>query len=122
MTTKLIGTTMAFVCASAILLLLPAAAHAGCVLEMIDNANYGYMRAQPNLNAKPLWRLGQNVEVLWCGRTATDSRGIVWHWVATKWQEEPWIHKGWVSSRILTAEVPTIERRSAAPSFEEGGE
>ena len=78
-----------------------------CELQRVT-ATFGMMRAKPSLSAEPLWKLGEGAVVSWCGRTSTDSRGIVWNWVGTMWQEERWAHKGWISSRIVERDVPTI--------------
>lgn len=108
--------------AAALALLLSNSAASACQLQRV-NATFGMMRAKPNLGADPLWKLGNNVAVIWCGRTSTDSKGIVWNWVATMWQEERWAHKGWISSRIVERDVPTITSNDARTSdFEEGGE
>lgn len=103
------------------LLLSTSAASAACEVQKVT-ATFGMMRTRPNLGAEPLWKLGNNVSVVWCGRTSTDSRGIVWNWVATEWNEERWAHKGWISSRIVERDVPTITYKEPAERFEEGGE
>jgi hypothetical protein len=108
--------------AAALALLLSASAVSACEIQKV-NTNFGYMRAKPSLGSSPLWKLGNDVAVVWCGRTSVDSRGIVWNWVATEWNEERWPHKGWISSRIVEREVPTITRNETpATRFEEGGE
>jgi hypothetical protein len=97
--------------AAALALLLSAtAASAACERQKIgrEATAFGMMRGQPKTDGTPLWKLANGITVLWCGRTATDSRGIVWNWVSTEWQEEPWPHEGWVSSRIVEGDVPTI--------------
>ena len=104
---------------AALALLLSTSAASACEVQKV-NTDFGYMRAKPTLHSEPLWKLGNDVSVIWCGRTSTDSRGIVWNWVATQWDEEQWAHKGWISSRIVDRDVPTIMHNE--PRFEEGGE
>jgi hypothetical protein len=92
----------------------------------------GYVnyRAAPSLNADVLWttpNVGNGSDpggILWCGRSVTDVRGTKWLWVAFKLKRENWIHKAWVSRRVVSLYIPppTNEGRSVAPSFEEGGE
>jgi hypothetical protein len=97
---------------AALALLLSASTASACERQKIggDAVEFGMMRGQPNLDGAPLWKLANGITVLWCGRTSTDSRGIVWNWVSAQWQEEPWPHEGWVSSRIVERDVPTITR------------
>jgi hypothetical protein len=73
-----------------------------CNQEMVatDN-NFGYVRGAPDRSGEQLWKLSAGAVVDWCGRNSTDGEGITWHWVTFTSQEEPWEHKGWMSSRIL---------------------
>ena len=92
------------------MLLVPTIAHAAdCVDEKVTYVPEVYMRTKPSLYASPLWRMASGVTVQWCGHTATDNRGIIWHWVSFGFREQPWAHNGWVSSRALTADVPLIQ-------------
>jgi hypothetical protein len=107
---------------AALSLVLSTSAASACEIEKVT-ANFGYMRSKPDLGSPALWKLGNDISVVWCGRTSTDRRGIVWNWVATEWSQERWPHKGWISSRIVERDVPTItltERPQAR--FEDGGE
>jgi hypothetical protein len=94
-----------------------------CQVEVVDNAAFGWVRSRPNLYANQLWKLGAGVKVIYCGRSAIDDRNIEWRWVAFAYAQEQWPHKGWVSARILSPDVPVITRRAPQePTFEEGGE
>jgi hypothetical protein len=80
-------------------LALPAYA---CIQEMITaNDGFGYIRGTPDRSGEQLWKLSTGSVVNWCGRSSTDGEGITWHWITFNSQEEPWAHKGWMSSRIL---------------------
>lgn len=101
-------------------LLASTIAASACQVEVVDNAQFGWVRSRPNLYANQLWKLGAGVKVIYCGRSARDNRNIKWQWIAFTYNQEQWLHKGWVSSRILSPDVPIIIRRE--PDFEEGGE
>ena len=91
-----------------------------CQVEVVDNSAFAWVRARPGLHANQLWKLEAGVKVVYCGRSAIDNRNIEWRWIAFAYDQEQWPHKGWVSARILSPDVPVIIRR--APTFEEGGE
>ena len=95
-----------------------------CQIEVVDNAAFGWVRSRPSLYANQLWKLQNGVKVVYCGRSAIDDRNIEWRWIAFAYDQEQWPHKGWVSARILSPDVPVITRRAPPqePSFEEGGE
>jgi hypothetical protein len=80
-------------------LALPAFA---CTQEAVVTANeFGYVRGTPDRSGEQLWKLSPGAVVDWCGRDSTDGEGITWHLITFQSQEEPWTHKGWMSSRIL---------------------
>ena len=110
---QLLQLTMAALLASTI-------AASACQVEVVDNSAFAWVRSRPNLYANQLWKLGAGVKVVYCGRSAIDDRNIKWQWIAFTYNQEQWLHKGWVSSRILSPDVPIIIRRE--PDFEEGGE
>jgi hypothetical protein len=92
-------------------LALPAFA---CTQETVATANdFGYVRGKPDRSGEQLWKLSAGAVVDWCGRDSTDGEGITWHWVTFKSQEEPWTHKGWMSSRILQETGLTTGRSMA---------
>jgi len=96
-------------------------AASACQVQVVDNAQFAWVRARPNLYAGQLWKLGAGVEVRYCGRSYIDDRNIEWRWIEFGYDQEQWPHKGWVSARILSPKVPVIIRRRV-PTFEEGGE
>ncbi|MBV8850843.1 MAG: hypothetical protein JOZ16_14810 [Methylobacteriaceae bacterium] len=86
-------------------LALPAFA---CTQEMVSiNNDFGYVRGTPDRSGEQLWKLAAGATVEWCGRNSTDGENITWHWVSFRSQEEPWEHKGWMSSRILEPQMAT---------------
>src|ERR1700730_2750672 len=88
-------------------------AHAECVQERIipRHVDFGWIRGQPDLNGKPLWKLGPGSIVTYCGYSAQDNRNprIEWHWVSVESVQEPWNHEGWSSSHILERVVTERE-------------
>src|ERR1700730_7394316 len=88
-------------------------AHAECVQERIipRHVDFGWIRGQPDLNGKPLWKLGPDSIVTYCGYSARDNRNppIEWHWVSFESVQEPWNHEGWISSHILERVVADRE-------------
>jgi TPR repeat protein len=88
-------------------------AHAECVQERIipRHVDFGWIRGQPDLNGKPLWKLGPGSIVTYCGYSARDNRNppIEWHWVSFESVQEPWNHEGWISSHILERVVADRE-------------
>ncbi len=91
--------SLVLVATMAVALALPAYA---CTHEMVaTNNDFGYIRGTPDRSGEQLWKLSAGAVVNWCGRDSTDREGITWHWVTFESQEEPWVHKGWMSSHIL---------------------
>lgn len=95
-------------------LLLTAAAFAAltvtanaeeCVIERLSNVPAGWVHSRPGLDQPDLWKLAEGAHVKYCGKWTVDDHmptPIIWHWVSFRFYEEPWEHKGWVSTRILT--------------------
>jgi hypothetical protein len=73
------------------------ATHAECVKERIvpHHDDFGWVRGQPDVNGKPLWKLSQGSIVIYCGYSARDNRKppIEWHWVSLELVQEPWKHQ-----------------------------
>jgi hypothetical protein len=86
--------------ALAVLAASPAMA-SPCVREQVSHVDFGQVRGRPGLGEARLWQLPDGSIVDWCGEWSTDSSGREWHFISFRAVEEPWIHKGWVSSRIL---------------------
>ncbi len=56
-----------------------------------------------DLYGPDLWKLNNGSLVDFCsGRSSYDGRGIEWLWIEFKTRQEPWLHKGWISSRVIS--------------------
>lgn len=108
-----------------------APAHAECSTWSAGGpAGFVNFRAEPDLNARVLWKVssvGNGSEaggMTWCGRSYADAHGIEWRWVKIRFKDEPWDHKAWVSSRVMIPYTEPETFRSVSPpkSFENGGE
>lgn len=86
------------------LLASPAGACQTMTLTPKGGADFVNVRSNPSLDGKELWRMSAGSQVRFCsGRTITDARGITWLWVEFETTQEPWLHKGWISSVVAAA-------------------
>jgi hypothetical protein len=96
---------------------------ADCSLWSVGGAlGVANIRSNPTMNSEVLWTLnsvgnGSDAgSLIWCGRYVMNG-DTMWRWVAFKLKDEPWVHKGWVSSKVMILYNGATKR-----SFEEGGE
>jgi hypothetical protein len=69
-----------------------------CITERVAEVpdGWSWVRANPGLNEKALWKITEGSTVKYCGKSRADKRSppIIWHWVSFKSKEEPWDHEG----------------------------
>lgn len=102
---KALMTTVTAAALLAATVLTPVAAHAACTKEQVGGTGveFAWVRGQPSLDSKQLWKVTKDMVVTYCGRHKTDNRGITWHWITFRSAEEPWDHNGWMSENVLVA-------------------